>query len=35
MKFEQTADIVVVGYGLSGAISAIEAADAGRSVILI
>lgn len=35
MEFEQTADIVVVGYGLGGAISAIEAADAGRSVILI
>jgi flavin-dependent dehydrogenase len=34
-RFDETFDVVVVGYGYSGAISALEAARAGAKVLLI
>ena len=34
-RWDDTFDVVVVGYGYAGAIAAIEACDAGRSVLLI
>ena len=34
-RWTETVDIVVVGYGYAGAVAAIEAADAGASVLLI
>ena len=33
--FDETADVVVVGYGFAGAVSAIAAQDAGASVLLL
>ena len=34
-SFDETFDVVVVGYGYAGAISALEAARAGAKVLLI
>lgn len=34
-KFDQTYDVVVVGYGFAGAVTAIEAADHGAKVLLV
>ena len=34
-SFDETADVVVVGYGFAGAVSAISAHDAGASVLLL
>jgi flavin-dependent dehydrogenase len=33
--FDEACDVVVVGYGFAGAIAAIEASDAGASVLLL
>ncbi len=35
MRFDETFDVVVVGFGLAGAVSAINAADAGARTLLI
>ena len=35
MNFDETYDVVVVGFGLAGGIAAINAADAGAKVLLI
>ena len=35
MKWDEDVDVVVVGYGLSGGISAIEAHDAGAKVLIV
>ena len=35
MEFDIVTDVVVVGFGLAGAISAITAADAGAEVLLL
>lgn len=35
MKFDETYDVVVVGFGLAGGIAAITAADAGAKVLLL
>jgi succinate dehydrogenase/fumarate reductase flavoprotein subunit len=35
MQFDETCDVVVVGFGLAGGIAAINAADAGAKVLLI
>ena len=35
MTFDETYDVVVVGYGFAGGAAAIEAADQGASVLLI
>ena len=35
MRFDETYDVVVVGFGLAGGIAAITAADAGAKVLLI
>jgi NADPH-dependent 2,4-dienoyl-CoA reductase/sulfur reductase-like enzyme len=32
-KFDETYDVIVVGYGFAGGITAIEAADAGAKVL--
>ena len=34
-EFDETVDVVVVGYGFAGAVSAISAHDAGASVLLL
>ena len=34
-RFDETFDVIVVGYGFSGAISALEAARAGAKVLLL
>ena len=35
MHFDETFDVVIVGFGLAGGIAAINAADAGAKVLLI
>ena len=35
MRFDETFDVVIAGFGLAGAIAAITAADAGAKVLLI
>ena len=35
MRFDETFDVVVVGFGLAGGVAAISAADAGASVLVI
>ena len=34
-KWDKEADVVVVGYGLAGAVAALEAHDAGAEVIIL
>src|SRR5437588_9308395 len=35
IRWDETADVVVVGYGYAGAVAAIEAHDAGANVLVI
>lgn len=34
-RWDESVDVVVVGYGYAGAVAAIEACDAGSSVLLV